>query len=105
MEAIYRVSVVAKGWFTGDGWAYEDELDNFEETLDQLPDEEHQSYYFEGFCDELLAGGPEELERAAKAENDDVQYVISLIPEDDPEEEPVLSFSRWRSELAKELIG
>ncbi len=105
METIYRVHITGKGWVTGEGWAYEDELDDFEETLDQLPDEEHQSYYFEPFRDDLLAGGPKELERAAKAENDDVQYVVTLTPEDDPEEEPVLTFGRWRSELAKELIG
>lgn len=44
-------------------------------------------------------------ELAAKAESEDVQYVVSLIPEDDPEEEPALIFSRLRSELAKELLG
>lgn len=105
MEKSYRVHISCKGWSTGSGWTYTDDLDDFEETLDQLPDEEHQAYYFEGFCDDLLAGGPEELEKAAKAENEDVQYVVTLTPEDDPEEEPALIFSRWRSELAKELIG
>lgn len=105
MENIYRVHIIGKGWSTGSGWTYTVELDDFEETLDQLPDEEHQAYYFEGFCDDLLAGEPEELEKAAKAENEDVQYVVTLTPEDDPEEEPALIFSRWRSELAKELIG
>lgn len=105
METIYRVHIIGKGWSTGSGWTYMEDLEDFSESLFQLPDEEHQSYYFESFRDDLLAGGPKELERAAKAENEDVQYVVSLIPEDDPEEEPVLSFSRWRSELAKELIG
>ena len=105
MENKYRVHIIGKGWSTGEGWAYETELENYEETLGQLPDEEHQNYYFDSFRDDLLAGEPEELEKAAKAENEDVQYVVILTPEDDPEEEPALLFSRWRSELAKELIG
>lgn len=105
MENTYRVHIIGKGWDTGVGWNYEEDLDDFEETLDQLPDEEHQSYYFESFRDDLLAGGPKELERAAKAANEDVQYVVTITPEDDQEEEPALIFSRWRSELAKELLG
>lgn len=105
METIYRVHITGKGWSTGSGWTYKVDLDDFEETLEQLPDEEHQAYYFEGFCDDLLAGRSEELEKAAKAEDEDVEYIVTLTPGDDPDEEPVLTFSRWRSELAKELIG
>ena len=105
MEKSYRVHISCKGWSTGSGWTYTEDLEDFSESLFQLPDAEHQSYYFEPFRDDLLACGPKELERAAKAESEDVQYVVSLIPEDDPEEEPALIFGRWRSELAKELLG
>ena len=105
MENIYRVHIIGKGWSTGEGWAYTVDLDDFEETLGQLPDEEHQNYYFDSFRDDLLAGEPEELEKAAKAEEDDVQYIVTITPEDDQEEEPALIFSRLRSDLAKELIG
>lgn len=105
MENIYRVHITGKGWVTGEGWAYDADLDDFEETLDQLPDEEHQSYYFEPFRDDLLAAGPQELQKAAEADAEDVQYIVTLTPEYGPDDEPVLTFSRWRSELAKELIG
>ena len=105
METIYRVHIRAKGWVTGEAWAYDEDLDDFEETLDQLPDEEHQSNYFDFIRDDLRQMEPEDWYKMAEAEEDDVQYIVTLTPEDDPDEEPVLTFSRWRSELAKELIG
>ena len=48
---------------------------------------------------------PEDLRRMAASEEDDVQYIVTLTPEDDPDGEPVLTFSRWMSDLAQELIG
>ena len=105
MEKSYRVHISCKGWDTGVGWNYEEDLDDFEETLDQLPDEEHQSNYFDFIRDDLRQMEPDDLRRMATSEEDDVRLVVTLTPEDDPEEEPALIFGRWRSELAKELLG
>ena len=105
MEKSYRVHISCKGWDTGVGWNYEEDLDDFEETLDQLPDEEHQNNYFDFIRDDLRQMEPDDLRRMATSEEDDVRFVVTLTPEDDPEEEPALIFGRWRSELAKELIG
>lgn len=55
--------------------------------------------------DDLLQMEPDDLRRMATSEEDDVRFVVTLTPEDDPEEEPALIFGRWRSELAKELLG
>ena len=105
MEKSYRVHISGNGWATGVGWNYEEDLDDFEETLDHLPDAEHQSNYFDFIRDDLRQMEPDDLRRMATSEEDDVMYVVTLTPEDDPEEEPALIFSRWRSDLAKELIG
>ena len=105
MENIYRVHIIGKGWSTGSGWNYEEDLDDFEETLDQLPDEEHHSNYFDFIRDDLRQMEPDDLRRMATSEEDDVRFVVTLTPEDDPDGEPVLTFSRWMSDLAQELIG
>lgn len=47
------------------------------------------------------ATGPEVKEM----KRNELKEIVTLTPEDDPDEEPVLTFSRWRSELAKELLG
>lgn len=105
MENIYRVHIIGKGWVTNQGWNYAEDLEDFSESLFQLPDAEHQSNYFDFIRDDLRQMEPENWYKMAEAEEDDVQYIVTLTPEDDPEEEPALIFSRWRSELAKELIG
>lgn len=102
---IYRVHIIGKGWDTGVGWNYEEDLDDFDETLDQLPDAEHQSNYFDFIRDDLRQMEPEDLRRIAASEEDDVKYIVTLTPEDDQDGEPVLTFSRWMSDLAQELIG
>ena len=101
----YHVHIIGKGWVTNQGWNYAEDLEDFSESLFQLPDAEHQSNYFDFIRDDLRQMEPDDLRRMATSEEDDVRFVVTLTPEDDPEEEPALIFGRWRSELAKELLG
>ena len=101
----YHVHIIGKGWVTNQGWNYAEDLEDFSESLFQLPDAEHQSNYFDFIRDDLRQMDPEDWRRMAASEEDDVQYIVTLTPEDDPDGEPVLTFSRWMSDLAQELIG